>query len=48
MNSSVLLKHKWKGRVADTDTAKQAGVRCGGSYNCANVLGLYPVVMQTS
>ena len=47
VNSLLLLEHRWKGRVADVDTEVGRG-RCVGCYCCAKVLGLYPVVMQTS
>ena len=47
VNSLLLLEHRWKGRVADVDTEVGRG-KCVGSYCCAKVLGLYPVVMQTS
>ena len=47
VNSLLLLVHRWKGRAADVDTEVGRG-RCVGSYCCAKVLGLYPLVMQTS
>ena len=47
VNSLLLLEHRWKGRAADVDTEVGRG-RCVGSYCCAKVLGLYPLVMQTS